>query len=1118
MTNDAERRVTARCSRRNARKAAGGNTGGAQPMVFGESVYRERENWPRCSVKAGRFCRSINGGERELIVRTYLLAYLSVLVGSTLMAGNDVSGIVGAAGMHGGLVVHLYCGDGERTANLHDNTFVVHGLDADVTAAREHIRSLGLYGKVSVAAWTGQRLPYVDNLVNLVVADDLGNLPMGEVMRVLAPNGVALIGGNKTVKPRSEETDEWPQHHHGADNNAVSRDSMVGPPRRFQWIADPVWSRSHLGMASITSMISASGRLYSIEDHGSVENPALPGKFSLMCRDAFNGIVLWRHPFPDWHPVNIFIKLTPSQLQRQLVAIDDRVYCTPGLNAPVTVLDAVTGKTLETYEGTEMTQEFVHDNGVLFVVVGDPVDTSSVGGGRFTLGDSAFPTEVYSPRIEHRDSPESSIVAIDAASHRALWQKKGDATRGYQGASLAVRGPNAVYATLEAVVCLDRSSGEERWRTALKAGAQTAGSGRTGDSYLSPSARRNSVTLVLSDEAVYLGAGPTLTAFAVRDGAELWTARTQMNHHKPPDVLLTGGAVWTANRTAYDPLTGERIRTLSQEVTGPMGHDRCYQNRITERWYINTASGGSDFLALDGSGEYPSPWGRSTCGIGHLPCNGLLYLGPPACSCGNKVQLNCLNALTSEPGLKSSGQPMNVPMNPRVEKGPAYSASVGSIPRRSDGDWPTYRYDSSRSACTKAAVGSRIEPLWRTPLSTRVSAPVIAAGRVFVSEVDAHAVCALNAADGKLQWRYTTGGRIDSPPTWHEGRLLFGSHDGWVYCLRARDGALVWRFRALPDRLICAHEQVESVWPVCGSVLVDGGMAHVVAGRNSYVDGGLFLFGLDPKTGQMLQHRNLYGPYDENGHPVVSKITALGGTGAGGVQGNKGDILSARGDHLFLRHQAFKKDLDTPGPNERILPHLITTHGFTERTPHHRSFWTIDTELYYDRWTANLGVRGDIVVMDGARYYEVRGYPPGRYTTYDVRKNAYTVFAGELSNEEPRKAAQREYKELWQTKIPLTGRAMALARDVLFVAGTPAVFPADDLAKAYEGRMGGVIWVSSAVDGGKLMECRLDAAPVWDSLAAVEGRLFLCTDDGEVHCFVGRSEENAREVHESLKP
>ena len=251
----------------------------------------------------------------------------------------------------------------------------------------------------------------------------------------------------------------------------------------------------------------------------------------------------------------------------------------------------------------------------------------------------------------------------------------------------------------------------------------------------------------------------------------------------------------------------------------------------------------------------------------------------------------------------------------------------------------------------------------------------------------------------------------------------------------------------------------------------------------------------------MIHKRNLQGPYDKNGHPIISKITALGGTGAGGVEGNRGDILSARGDRLFLRHEAFGKDLAAPDADKPALPHIITTHGFVERTPHHRSFWTIDTELYYDRWTANLGVRGDILVMDGKRYYEVRGYPPGRYTTYDVRKNAYTLFAGELSHAKPTKAARREFKELWQAKIPLTGKAIVLAGDVLFVAGTPALFPKGDLAGAYEGRMGGVLWASSAADGKKLMEHKLTAPPEWDSLAATKGRLFLCTTDGVVHCL-----------------
>ena len=85
--------------------------------------------------------------------------------------------------------------------------------------------------------------------------------------------------------------------------------------------------------------------------------------------------------------------------------------------------------------------------------------------------------------------------------------------------------------------------------------------------------------------------------------------------------------------------------------------------------------------------------------------------------------------------------------------------------------------------------------------------------------------------------------------------------------------------------------------------------------------------------------------------------------------------------------------------------------------------------------------------------------------------------------------------------IPLTGKAMALAGDVLFIAGTPVTFPTDDLSKAYDGRMGGVLLAASASDGTKLAEYKLNAPPVWDSIAVVEGKLLLCTTDGQLHCF-----------------
>jgi outer membrane protein assembly factor BamB len=740
-------------------------------------------------------------------------------------------------------------------------------------------------------------------------------------------------------------------------------------------------------------------------------------------------------------------------------------------------------------------------------VVGDPFDTIGIGLESGAIGSTAFPRAVYGPIIPKLEAPQSSIVAIDAESGRQLWRKEGDATRAYQGASLAVQGANMVYCADESLICLDRTTGAQRWR----APCEISLSGRTNTGMPVKLIPGVTMSLVLDDDAVYVADTRTLTAFAMKDGAKLWTAQTHMNHYKAPDLFLTAGAVWTANDRAYDRRTGAEVKHLAQKMTGPMGHDRCYRNRITDRWYINTVTGGTDFLALDGSGEFPNPWARSTCGIGFLPCNGLLYAGPPACSCSNKVQLNAFNALAPDPSVKSSGQPITVAVAPQLEKGPAYAAPIEPGPAVTGADWPTYRQDASRSGHSTTAVSAGLQPRWQTNLTTHASPLVIVGDQVFVADVDAHAVCALNAANGKIQWTYTTGGRVDSPPTFCQGRLLFGSRDGWAYCVRVADGALIWRFKALPDRLMCAYGQVESAWPVRGSILVRDNVAYFVAGRNSFLDGGLFLFGLDPQTGRAIHQQRLYGPYGPDGHPIISEVTALGATGAGGIEGNKGDILLAEEGHLFLRHQAFTPDLELVSPDHPIPPHLITSHGFIEPIAHHRSWWTIDTTLRYDIATGRGPVHGDILVRDGTRFYEVRGYQPSRTATFDPRLNGYTLHAGDLatirveSGESTRRAVPRSTAlKLWDVSIPLTGKAMALADDVLFVAGTPVAFPEDDLAKGYEGRLGGILWAVSASTGEKLAEYTLDAAPVWDSLAVAHGSVYIALANGRLLCFEGR--------------
>ncbi|MHC4685052.1 MAG: class I SAM-dependent methyltransferase [Planctomycetota bacterium] len=150
---------------------------------------------------------------------TSIICFLLALsaVAAAVPEQRTASRIFAATGVKGGLIVHVDCGDGKLTAALRaGDSYLVHGLDTgarNIDKARAHIRSLGLYGKVSVEHFDGDRLPYIDNSVNLVVSEDLGRISKSEVMRVLVPKGVAYIKSQgrweKKVKTRPQEIDEW---------------------------------------------------------------------------------------------------------------------------------------------------------------------------------------------------------------------------------------------------------------------------------------------------------------------------------------------------------------------------------------------------------------------------------------------------------------------------------------------------------------------------------------------------------------------------------------------------------------------------------------------------------------------------------------------------------------------------------------------------------------------------------------------------------------------------------------------------------------------------------------------------------------------------------------------
>jgi outer membrane protein assembly factor BamB len=589
--------------------------------------------------------------------------------------------ILDAAGVKGGLVVHFGCGGGELTAALHSgDAYLVHGLDADaknVAAARRYIQSLGLYGKVSVEQWTGKGLPYADNLVNLlVISDAKAKIAEEEIQRVLPPGGTALrldpkseIQNPKYVKPWPKEIDQWTHALHDASNNSVSKDTVVGPPRQLQWVAEPQNTRHHEAQASVSVVVSAGGRLFSIEDEAPLASLMLPPEWRLVARDAFNGVPLWKRPIAGWESYLRGKSAGPPELARRLVANGDRVYVTLGLDAPLVALDAASGRTLTTYQGTEATEEILYRDGVLYLVVGT----------RASGKDERAAAPAFRQDSRSAASPVKTMMAIDAASGRTLWKRTEVQPLPM---SLAAGSSRLFWLAPDGVVCADPRSGAEVWRTKREvAAARPTFSAPTlvveGDVVLCADRRATPSPDV--DESTgkqvpkYLSQASALgdlVAYAVQDGRPLWTAHCAEAYCAPIDVFVHDGLVWLGQSRArqgpdftagLDLLTGEVKRRLSPEraFESTMSHHRCYRNCATAR-YLLTGRTGVEFIDFASGEALRHHWVRGVCQYGVVPANGLLYVPPHSCACYIEAKLTGLLALAPArgqgPGARNEGR------------------------------------------------------------------------------------------------------------------------------------------------------------------------------------------------------------------------------------------------------------------------------------------------------------------------------------------------------------------------------------------------------------------------------------------------------------------------------
>jgi outer membrane protein assembly factor BamB len=731
------------------------------------------------------------------------------------------------------------------------------------------------------------------------------------------------------------------------------------------------------------------------------------------------------------------------------------VYVTLGLDEPLAALDAATGKTVRTYEGTKATEEVILSDGILFALVNDAEEKPDYDGRNRFRG---------SYNAKFWDEAKRKVTAVRADTGEVLWTSE----QRVLPTTLAADAKRVAFHDGESVVCLDRTTGNEIWRSeAIARSEEIRG-------FYAP------ILVLYEDVALFSGGetagkqtgswyetgNDTMTALDVATGKVLWSAyHPPSGYRSPEDLLVVDGLVWTGETTSgravgvftgRDPRTGEVKREFPPDVSTYWFHHRCYRGKATDNFLLMSRTG-IEFLDVRKKQWIPHHWVRGACLYGVMPANGLVYAPQHPCACYLEAKMYGFNALA--PARETGNSKLETGnLGGRLQTGPVYEQIAN---RKSEienrNDWPTYRHDAARSGRASTSVPAALERAWRADIGGRLTSPVIAAGKVFVASVETHTLHALDAASGRQAWEYTVGGRVDSPPTIYRGLALFGCADGYVYALRAADGRLVWRFLAAPmDQRLTAFEQVESVWPVPGSVLVQDDVLYCVAGRSMFLDGGLRLWRLEPMTGRVLSETVLDDSDPKSDQGLQTYVSWLN------MPTGLPDVLSCDGQFVYMRSQPFKldgsrlpleampsgpdADRGAPPATQRAdIAHLFSPTGFLDDTWWHRTYWMYGSR-FVSGWCGYFRAgkttpSGRILAFDESKIYGFGRKPKYYRWTTPIEHHLFAADktpppASQSPDERP---GERKYLvDLhWTKDLPLFARAIVLADDTLFVAGPP---------------------------------------------------------------------------------
>jgi outer membrane protein assembly factor BamB len=182
-------------------------------------------------------------------------------------------------------------------------------------------------------------------------------------------------------------------------------------------------------------------------------------------------------------------------------------------------------------------------------------------------------------------------------------------------------------------------------------------------------------------------------------------------------------------------------------------------------------------------------------------------------------------------------------------------------------DWPMWRYDASRSAASPNKIPESLSPLWTRTFSPRqpvwddplnqdlmsydsLFEPIVLGNRLIVGFNDQDKLIAMDTTSGENLWTFFAEAPIRLAPVGWRDRVFVCSDDGYLYCLNAADGKVVWKHHGAPNsQHAIGNRRLTSAWPARGGPVIKDDTVYYAASIWPFM--GTFLYALDAESGRI---------------------------------------------------------------------------------------------------------------------------------------------------------------------------------------------------------------------------------------------------------------------------